>query len=368
MEKTLNELINELCPDGVEYIELKSVANIGTGKSDKKDAVINGDYPFYVRSATVARKNSYEYDDCSIIIPGEGGVGDIFHITNGKYALHQRAYRIHFHNGSGVNVKFAYHYMRSAFKSFIQTKAVSATVVSIRKPMIEKFTIPVPPLPVQEEIVRILDAMSTLTATLTAEKGARKKQYEYYRDALLTFGEDVDVKSLKTVCKEISIGKFLHKQYQSPKFSYPVYNGGVTETGHSDSYNKDGDYIIISARGSAGHVTRHSGKYWAGNSCYSIAPHDNIAHIRFLYYVLKNQETYLKEQALKSSLPAISKKQVEELLIPVPPLHVQKEIASILDKLSDLAEGVDIGLPREIELAQKQYEYYLAKLLDFPEA
>ena len=165
---TLEELIKQLCPNGVKYIELKQLSEIGTGKSNRQDALENGIYPFYVRSKDTLRINSFEFDEEAIIIPGEGGIGEIFHYVNGKYALHQRAYRIHVFSKK-LNTKFLYYYMRQNFKQFIYMKAVNATVTSIRKPMIEQFKVPVPPKEVQCEIVRILDNFTELTAELTAE-------------------------------------------------------------------------------------------------------------------------------------------------------------------------------------------------------
>lgn len=188
----LEELIQRYCPDGVEYHMIGEIAQVGTGSSNGNEAEDDGIYPFFIRSQTIKRKNDYEYDEEAIIIPGEGGIGDIFHYINGKYALHQRVYRIHFTTPS-VNVKFAFYYMGSAFKQFILKKAVSATVTSIRKPMIEGFEIPIPPLPVQEEIVRVLDTFTELQAELQAELQKRLQQYNYYRDKLLSFDGRTDV-------------------------------------------------------------------------------------------------------------------------------------------------------------------------------
>jgi len=197
----LDELIAELCPDGVEFVPLKQIAEVGTGSSDRVNAVEDGKYPFYVRSKTIYRSNRYLFDEESIVIPGEGGIGDIFHYVNGKYDLHQRAYRIHFIDRL-VDTKFAYHYLSANFKKFILMKAVNATVTSIRKPMIQDFPFPLPPLPVQQEIVRILDSFTESTAELRVELEteleARQKQYEYYRDKLLTFpARSKDVKESK---------------------------------------------------------------------------------------------------------------------------------------------------------------------------
>ena len=107
----LNELLEQLCPNGVEYWNIGDIAEVGTGSSNGNEAIDDGAYPFFVRSQTIKAKDDYEYDEEAIIIPGEGGIGEIFHYINGKYALHQRVYRIHF-TIENLNVKFAYYYMQ----------------------------------------------------------------------------------------------------------------------------------------------------------------------------------------------------------------------------------------------------------------
>ena len=117
----------------------------------------------------------------------------IFHYVNGKYALHQRAYRISL-TDNNIKAKFVYYYLMNNFKDFILKHAFTATVTSIRKPMIENFTIPVPSLEEQSRIVSILDKFDALvndiSCGLPAEIAARRKQYHYYRDKLLAFEED----------------------------------------------------------------------------------------------------------------------------------------------------------------------------------
>ena len=187
---TIAGLVKELCPEGVEYRLLGEIADIGTGKSDKKDAQESGQYPFYVRSKTILRSSKYLYDETAIVIPGEGGVGEIFHFVSGKYDLHQRAYRVSF-TVDEINPKFGYYYISSFFKEYINRHAVEATVKSIRKPMLVKFEVPVPPMEIQQRIVDILDRFDALTTSLSeglpAELAARRSQYEYYRDQLLSF-------------------------------------------------------------------------------------------------------------------------------------------------------------------------------------
>ncbi len=183
---TIEKLIQEHCPDGVKYRELKEVAYIGTGSTNGNEATEKGKYPLFVRSKTVKMIDTYEFDEEAIIIPGEGGIGEIFHYVNGKYALHQRAYRINIFTEE-ILAKFIYYYMMANFKKFILQKAVNATVSSIRKPMIEKFTIPIIPLPIQQEIVNILEKFNQLEEELNAELEARRKQYNFYLNQLMGF-------------------------------------------------------------------------------------------------------------------------------------------------------------------------------------
>jgi len=179
----IEKLIDELCPDGVEWLTLHEVADIGTGSSNTNEGLSEGLYPFFVRSPIVRYKNSFEFDETAIITSGDGvGVGKIFHYINGKYALHQRAYRIHVKNNS-LEPKFFFYYMRSTFGKYILGNAVNSSVMSVRKPMLNRYPVPIPPLTIQKEIVKILDNFTQLEAELEA----RKKQYEHYREALSTF-------------------------------------------------------------------------------------------------------------------------------------------------------------------------------------
>lgn len=189
-----NERTNEMELSGVvRWIKLKDVADIGTGSSNTNEAEDGGVYPFFVRSQEPLRKNSYEYDETAIITAGDGvGVGKVFHFVNGKYALHQRAYRIHI-NVPYILPKYFFYYMKSNFLPYINKNMFQGSVSSIRRPMLNDYPVPVPPLSEQQRIVDILDRFDALcndiTSGLPAEIEARKKQYEYYRDKLLTFKE-----------------------------------------------------------------------------------------------------------------------------------------------------------------------------------
>lgn len=184
-----NELLK--VDDSIKTVALEKIADIGTGSSNTNEGLEEGLYPFYVRSQEPLRKNEYEYDETAIITAGDGvGVGKVYHYVEGKYALHQRAYRIHI-NTPEVLPKYYFHYMKSAFLPYIQKTMFQGSVASIRRPMLNKFPVPVPSLEVQKKIIDVLENFESicndLNIGLPAEIEARQKQYEYYRDALLTY-------------------------------------------------------------------------------------------------------------------------------------------------------------------------------------
>ena len=169
---------------------------------------------------------------------------------------------------------------------------------------------------------------------------------------------------LKDVAK-IAIGEFVHKNKQTIDGQYPVYNGGTANTGFYDDFNRTANKIIISARGAnAGYVNRVFTNFWSGNSCYSVDITDSNVDWNYVYYCLNSGESKLLGEQQKGSIPAVSKKQVEQFRIPLPPLPVQQEIVRILDNFTELTAE----LTAELAARQKQYEYYRDKLLTFKEA
>ena len=185
-----NQLLDFEGVEGVEWKTIEDIAEIGTGSSNTKDELDNGLYPFFVRSQQVRWQDKYEYDETAIITSGDGvGVGKIFHYIEGKYALHQRAYRIHILDTSVV-AKYVYNYMKCKFYDYIMMNAYSSSVTSVRRPMLLNFEVPIPSSKAQQEIVEKLDAFENLIQSLDQEIKLRQKQYEYYREKLLTFEKE----------------------------------------------------------------------------------------------------------------------------------------------------------------------------------
>ena len=378
----IDDLIQKFCPDGVEYKAIKNLAEVGTGSSNGNEAQEDGEYPFFIRSQTVKRKNDWEYNEEAIIIPGEGGIGEIYHNEKRKYAIHQRVYRIHFIDSS-VDVKFAFHYFRAFFKNFIMRKAVSATVKSIRKPMIEEFMLPVPSLEVQREIVRMLDSFTSLTAELTT----RKKQYNFYRDRMLTFGNKATVYKMSELCESIADGDHMPPpksdsgipfitisnitEYHNIDFENTMY---VPESYYNSLAEKrrprKGD-ILYTVVGSYGIPVciENDKKFVFQRHIAILRPNNDIVKSRYLFHAM--QSTDFKIQAEKSAKGAAQKtialSALGKMHMSVPSMDVQERIVEVLDNFEAICTDLNIGLPAEIEARQKQYEYYRDKLLSFKE-
>ena len=175
-----------------QSVLLGDIAEIGTGSHDTKDAIPDGEYIFYARGRRPLRLGDYDFDEKAIITAGDGvGVGKVFHFATGRYALHQRAYRIV--PQPGVNPRYIYHYLVNGFSRYVERTSVHASVTSLRRPMFLKYPVMLPSLEEQNRIADILDLfeefVGDLSVGLPAEIAARRKQYEYYRDRLLTFKE-----------------------------------------------------------------------------------------------------------------------------------------------------------------------------------
>ncbi|AVT70523.1 restriction endonuclease subunit S [Escherichia coli] len=371
----------------VEWVTLGSMADIGTGSSNRQDESENGIYPFYVRSKNILKSDTFEFDEVAIVIPGEGGIGDIFHYVEGKYALHQRAYRIRI-TTNAVDTKFLYYFMSSSFKQYILTKSVGATAISIRKPMLEGFKVPIPSpdnpeksLAIQSEIVRILD---TFTA-LTAELNMRKKQYNYYRDRLFSFGAH-DVKRLK-LGELCVIGDGLHG---TPEYDangdYFFINGnnlGYQKISFNDNTKKVNDSmfkkhgihfdpintVFLSINGTIGNVSFYNNeKIVLGKSVAYFKIKSPELHTRYLFYFLQTNyaKQYFENQKTGSTIKNLGLKSLRAFEIPIPSDDEQLYIVATMDKFYNLTNSITEGLPREIELRQKQYEYYRDLLFSFP--
>lgn len=232
------------------------------------------------------------------------------------------------------------------------------------KEAILKYLIPIPPLDVQDEIVRILDAFTAITAELTAELNMREKQYQYYRDKLLTFSDNEIIwKSLGDVCS-LGVGQ-APTSNEEGKFIF--MNAGTTPASYLSIYNTEGDTITTPSRGQGGigFVAYQNDKFWCGPLCYRIKSIDESVLTKYLYYYLSKNSMQIIALANMVGVPALNRKELITLKLPIPPLDEQKRIVEILDKFEALTHSITEGLPKEIALREQQYEYHREQLLDF---
>lgn len=237
-------------------------------------------------------------------------------------------------------------------------------------------TIPIPSYPIQNKIVNILDKFTALTTELTTELNARLKQYNYYRDKLLSFAEDeIEHKKLGDILvrtKGTKITANEMKKIHKDKAEVKIFAGGKTfafvdyEDIPLKNINKEPS-IIVKSRGII-EFEFYDKPFSHKNEMWSYHSKNKNINIKYIYYYLKNKEKFFQQIGSKMQMPQISIPDTDGFVIPIPPLSKQKQIVEILDKFDALTNSITEGLPREIELRQKQYEYYRNLLLDFPKS
>ena len=273
------------------------------------------------------------------------------------------------------NVKYlAYFFQSEIFQTQKMKYITGAKVRRVSSGDLSKIKIPIPcsnnpekSLTIQSEIVRILDKFTALTAELTAELNMRKKQYNYYRDQLLSFDEgEVEWKTLGEIIhmragQHIPASKI--NSSQTDEYSYPCF-GGNGVRGFVKDKSHDGEHLLIGRQGAlCGNVQRMKGSFYATEHAVVVTVTDAI-NIDWAFHVLTVMN--LNQYASQSAQPGLAVGKIQSLKIPLPPVNAQKKNAEILDKFETLTASIAEGLPREIELRQQQYEYYRDLLFSFP--
>ncbi|WP_250246175.1 restriction endonuclease subunit S [Bifidobacterium longum] len=379
----IDDLIAEYCPNGVERKPLGAIAKLYRGNGlQKKDFTDKGigciHYgQIYTRydtftSQTISFVDKKLADKLLKVHPND------LIVTATSENLEDVCKAVAWLGGSDIvtgghsivvrhhqNAKYLSYYFQTL--DFFQRKRAyvhGTKVMEIKKDDLAKIVVPVPPLPVQEEIVRILDSFSSLEAELEAELEARRKQYAYYRNELLTFDRE-RVQWLKLgEAAFINKGTYITKKQVIPG-NTPVILGGVEPAyWHSES-NHDGEGIVISRSGAnAGFASYWNEPIFVSDG-FVLDAKPGI-DMRFLFHVLKKQQAKLHSMKRGSGVPHINSKMLaNNVAIPVPPLEEQQHVVSILDRFDKLTNDLSSGLPAEIEARRKQYEYYRDRLLSF---
>ena len=379
----LEELIKEFCPNGVECKKLNEVCTFNRGTSiTSKDAkegnipvISGGQKPAFYHNVSNRPANT-------ITVAGSGAYAGYVAIWD-KPIFCADSFSVDIINEEQLNKRYLYHFLLSK-QSEIFAKKQGAGIPHVHGKDIASLKIPLPALPVQREIVRILDSFTLYSAELTAELTARRKQYEFYRDKLLNFNQqEVEIKKLSDI--------------------FDTRNGYTPSTSNKEYWaTNDIPWFRVEDIRANGRILNDSiqhvsfsaikGKVFPANSIIistsaTIGEHalitcESIANQRFTYLMLKDQykdkynikylfyycfllADFCRENLQQGSFASVDMSKFNKFEFPIPPMEVQERIVKVLDNFDAICSDLGIGLPAEIEKRRKQYEYYREKLLTF---
>lgn len=385
----LNELIQELCPDGVEFKKLSMLCDLSRGKVYSKTYISEnpGIYPVYSsqteNDGELGRISTYDYDGEYLTWTTDGAyAGTIFH-RKGKFSITNVCGLISI-KSSNILIRFLYYWLSVKAKDYVYKGMGNPKLMSNQ---IAPIKIPIPPLDVQNEIVRILDTFTSHAAELQAELQARKEQYEYYRNKLLTF--DKDDKNVKWM-KLGEIGTFIRGNgLQKKDFTetgFPCIHYGQIHTHYgtfadttishtsfvlAEKLRKAsyGDLVIATTSEDVDGVCKACA--WLGENdvavsgdAYIYKHNQNPKYISYLFQTKRFYE-YKRKASVGTKVVRVSGDSMKNFIFPIPSISEQTRIVSILDKFEALVNDLTEGLPAEIAAVQEQYEYYRNKLLTF---
>ncbi len=406
----IERLLQTLAPKGVEFRKIKDIATFRRGSfpqpyTEPKWYGGDNSMPFiqvidFANTMQLNEKSKQSISKLaqpkSVFVP-KGTIIVTLQGTIGKVAITQydayvdRTIAIFTNYLVNINKKFFAYALHQKFE-IEKEYARGSTLKTITKEEFSDFLIPIPPLEIQQEIVKILDAFTELNTELNTELKARKKQYEYYQNMLLDFKDTnqnhkdakmsaktypkrlktllqtlapkgVEFRKLGEVC-DFQKGKSITKK--AVTFGkVPVISGGRQPAYYHNEANRSGETIAISSSGVyAGYVSYWDIPVFLADS-FSVSPKQKTLMPKYLFHYLTTQQDAIHATKSTGGIPHVYSKDLQNFLIPIPPLEIQQEIVKILDQFSILTTDLLAGIPAEIKARKKQYEYYREKLLAF---
>ena len=404
----IEKLIQQLCPQGVEFKELGKIAlSLKKGTLKQGQLQLSGKYPVINSGREwYGYYGFYNNEENAIAIASRGEYAGFLTYVNQKFWAGGLCYPYRSKDETVIITKFIYFYLKMAEPKIMDVLVARGSIPALNKGDIDKFQIPIPPLPIQQEIVAILDKFTQLEAELEAELEARKTQYEYYRNELLNFeGKEVEWKTLGEVCHIQSGGtpsknkteywnggtiKWLGSTVCKNKKRVDEITNFITELGFKNSsaklFKKETTLIAL-VGATIGKTAFLPYEATTNQNVAGLYPKDtnklNTSYLFFSCKALYEIFTNLSQDKLKMANLTF----VRGLKIPIPHLAEQERIVGILDKFDALVNGGDSGseagmtgseagmtrseagmtgsLPAEIKARHQQYEFYRGKLLDF---
>ena len=411
----LDELLRELCPDGVEYKRFDEVctlnARIGWQRLTKAEYMSKGDY-LLITGTDFTETHEIDYSTCvyvteerykqdskiqlkngDILITKDGTLGKVAQVKGLEMpaTLNGGVFVVRCKDGSLEN-RFILHYLLSNhFQSVVEQQKTGSTISHLTQTLFSRLMIPIPPLEIQREIVRILDDytknVTELQRQLAAETTARKTQYTYYRDELLTNNYNSKIKRLEECCDSIADGD--HQAPPKADSGIPFITISDIDERHEINFNvikyvpdeyynrladkrrpQKGDvlYTVVGSYGIPVYVKENK-KFVFQRHIAILRPNNAVIDSRYLYHAMNGTAFHRQADlaAKGAAQKTIGLASLAKMTVPVPPLDVQNRIVNVLDNFEKVCSDLNIGLPAEIEARQKQYEYYRDKLLTFVE-
>ncbi len=367
----INELISGLCQDGVQFKELQEVLTIKNGSDYKSFG--EGDIPVYGSGGIMTYVDHAAYDKPSVLIPRKGSVDKLYYVDTPFWNVDTIFYTEI--DCNQVEPKYVYYCLEKAHLERLNT---AGGVPSLTQKVLNRVRIPVPPMEVQREIVRVLDKFSLLSAELSAELSARKSQYDYYTGLLLNFADEVKTCKLRDVV-DFRNGKGHEKNItESGKFVV-VNSKFISTNGEVRKYTdeqicplyKDDILMVMSDLPNGRALAKcyqveEDDKYSLNQRIGAFHVKEDSVLTRFLYFVL-NRNPQLLRYDNGTDQTNLKKDDILDICIPIPSKEEQERIVYILDRFDKMCFDLSNGLPAEISARQMQYEYYRDELLTFKE-
>jgi type I restriction enzyme, S subunit len=411
----IDELIAELCPEGVEFKELNEIfvtKNGYTPSTTNKAYWTDGTVPWFrmedIRNngrilseslqqiTEAAVKGGRLFPANSIIIATSATIGEhalitVPHLSNQRFT--SLALKPEF--ADQLDMKFVFYYC-FVLDDWCRSNTTTSSFASVDMNGFKRFRFPIPPLEIQREIVKVLDTFTQLEAELEAELEARRRQYQYYRDALLSFDERMSGASKQARIRWTTLGeigkftrgrRFTKDDYVPDGIGCIHYGDIYTQYGTSAMktvfhvradlastlrFARPGDIVIAAV----GETVEDVGKAvaWLGDD--EVAVHDDCfvfhhsMNPKFVSYFFQTKAFHAEKNKFvaRAKVKRLSGESLAKLTIPVPPLEEQERIVTILDQFDTLVNDLSSGLPAEIKARQQQYAYYRDRLLTFREA
>ena len=391
----LNDLINKLCPDGVPYKKLGDIVDILDSKRKpvKRGSRVSGKYPYYGANGVQDYINDYLFDGEFLLVGEDGSVitdkgTPILNWANGKIWVNNHAHVLQ----EKANKQYMLRYIKYAVECKNIAMLIHGAIPKLNQQTLKSIEIPVPPLPVQSEIVRILDAFTELEAELEAELADRIEQYEYYRDYLLDKKnlEAMDGKPVET--KRLDEVFNLKNGYTPSKNNAEYWKNGDVNWFRMDDIRTNGrilndsiqkvsmdgikggklfeaDSLIVSTSATIGEHALITVPFMCNQrfACLTRKPdYKPLLDMKFMFYYASKLDKYCLKNINQGGFASVSMPAFKEFPIPLPSLATQERIVDILDRFDTLTTSLTDGIPAEIAMRREQYEYCRSRILDFP--